>query len=78
MADFGALNTTDPVVNAESQAPTVIAICITFALLSAVAIALRLYTRISILGQAGADDVTIVVAEVSAFCSVLLGKKKGG
>lgn len=57
--------TNDPIINAESQFGTVIAICVSFSVASVVFLGLRLYTRLHVLHHAGADDFTIVIAEVA-------------
>jgi hypothetical protein len=54
----------NPVVNAESRVATVYGICAAFSTVSVVAVALRTYTRVYLLRRPGADDVTIVAAEV--------------
>ena len=64
MADSGGPVTDNPIINAESQSGTVIAICVAFSAASAILLGMRLYTRVRLLRQAGADDITIVIAEV--------------
>lgn len=64
MADYGGAVTTDPVINAESQYGTVIAIAVSFSVASMTALSLRLFTRLVLLRHAGADDITIFLAEV--------------
>ena len=63
--------TDDPIINAESQVGTVIAICVSFSVASVVFLALRLHTRLRILHHAGSDDISIVVAEVLALLTAL-------
>jgi hypothetical protein len=71
MASPGGQVTNDPVINAESQFGTVIAICVSFSVASVVFLGLRLYTRLHLLHHAGADDITIVIAEVLALLTAL-------
>jgi hypothetical protein len=49
----------------ESQAPQVLAIIITFPILAAITVLLRLYTRLKIISNASIDDVCVVVAMVN-------------
>jgi len=64
MASLGGPATNDAIVNAESQFGAVIAICVSFSVVSVVFLGLRLYTRLHLLHYAGTDDFTIVIAEV--------------
>jgi hypothetical protein len=75
MPDFGGLVTTDPVINAETRSPVVIAIAVSFSAVSLLVVILRLYTRICLLNFAGSDDVTIVIAEVINPWSRPVGRK---
>lgn len=54
----------NPRLDAESLAPTLLAISISLVLASAFVVGLRVYTRVSIIRITGWDDVTIVVAQV--------------
>jgi hypothetical protein len=71
MTAFEGLVTDDPVINAESQVGTVIAICVSFSVASVFFLALRLYTRLGILRHWGPDDVTIVFAELCALLTAM-------
>jgi len=62
---------TDPAVDAQSQVGTVYAVTIAFSIVSLTAVCLRLYTRACIVKLVGADDVTIVVAEVFALLTAI-------
>jgi hypothetical protein len=64
-----AFNPVDP---AESKQPAIIAISVTLPALSALAVALRLYTRLFILKLTGPDDWLIVIALVRPFCALQL------
>jgi hypothetical protein len=64
---FNGINTTDPVINAQTRAPILVAIAISFGLASLTLVSLRIYTRWRLVKDVGADDVTIVIAEVSHF-----------
>lgn len=77
MSNYGNTTTTDPVINAQTQEPSILAICISFSIISFVAVALRLYTRIRIVRRPGPDDVTIVFAEVIAVPSRLNDRAHG-
>ncbi|KAH8734319.1 hypothetical protein BGZ61DRAFT_527676 [Ilyonectria robusta] len=57
----------DPAVDAQSRSSLVIAICISFAILSFFIVALRLYVRVVLLKALGPDDWTICVAQVLAI-----------
>jgi len=53
-----------PQQDAESKQATVIAVAVVFAALASIVVSLRLYTRLCILRAAGADDWTILAANV--------------
>ncbi|KAG9248743.1 hypothetical protein BJ878DRAFT_531726 [Calycina marina] len=59
----------------ESQASTVIAICVVFSITSVITIALRLFSRIVIVRATGLDDILMVVAALLSWgfiiCTVL-------
>ncbi len=57
----------NPVVSAQSKQPASIAISVTLPALSALAVSLRLYTRLFILKLTGPDDWLIVVAWVRPY-----------
>jgi hypothetical protein len=54
----------NPQRDAESMAPTLVGVSVTFAAVSTVIVALRLYTRFAIVGAPGGDDLTIAIAQV--------------
>jgi hypothetical protein len=64
MGAFDGYNTTDPVINAQTRGPTVVAIALAFSIASLTVVILRMYTRMCIVKCAGSDDVTIILAEV--------------
>lgn len=59
-----ATPSSDPAVDAQSRSSLVIAICISFVVLSFLIVALRLYVRVVLLKALGPDDWTICVAQV--------------
>jgi hypothetical protein len=59
----------DSVVSAQSKQPATIAISVALPVLSALAVSLRLYTRLFILKLTGPDDWLILVALVWPFCA---------
>ncbi|KAK1827392.1 hypothetical protein QBC39DRAFT_176056 [Podospora conica] len=54
----------NPQLDAETMVPTLIGVSATFAAVSTIIVALRLYTRFAIVGAPGGDDLTIAIAQV--------------
>lgn len=69
--DYG-VDITDPVVNAETRAPMLIAVLCVGAFLTLLFVSLRIYTRAFILRQLGADDATIVIAVVFCLATIFV------
>jgi hypothetical protein len=56
------ISSPDPAVSAQTKQPAALALTIGFPALSAIAVSLRLYTRLGIIKRTGPDDWFIVVA----------------
>lgn len=54
----------DPVLDAETQVPILVALSVVFVAISTIVVFLRLYTRYVIVASPGPDDITIAIAQV--------------
>jgi hypothetical protein len=69
--DWG-VDINDPVINAESHTPAMAGVLISCAVLEVIFVSLRMFTRVHLLRKPGADDVTIVIAEVFALATIFV------